>query len=97
MSTPIAIAGKEEIGINGNTIVYARLNRKNCLSITPEKFLDKDFINELKKKFNVKTVNAKLIHYPWDLIHFNKEQITSDFTSYIKDESVRENNTREYT
>jgi UDP-N-acetylglucosamine diphosphorylase/glucosamine-1-phosphate N-acetyltransferase len=91
LSTPIAIAGKEEIGINGNTIVYARLNRKNCLSITPEKFLDKDFINELKKKFNVKKVDVKLIHYPWDLIHFNKEQITSDFTSYIKDESVREN------
>ena len=32
-----------------------------------------------------------MIQYPWDLIHFNKEQITSDFTSYIKDESVREN------
>ena len=91
MSTPIAISGKEEIGINENTIVYARLLRKNCLSITPEKFLDKDFINELKKKFNVKKVDAKLIQYPWDLIHFNKEQITSDFTSYIKDESVREN------
>ncbi len=91
MSTPIAIAGKEEIGISDNTIVYARLLRKNCLSITPEKFLDKDFIYELKKKFKVKKVNARLIQYPWDLIHFNKDQITSDFTSYIKDESVREN------
>ena len=91
MSTPIAISGKEEIGIHENTIVYARLLRKNCLSITPEKLLDKDFIYELKQKFKVKKVNAKLIQYPWDLIHFNKEQITSDFTSYIKDESVREN------
>ncbi|MGR3294061.1 MAG: putative sugar nucleotidyl transferase [Candidatus Scalindua sp.] len=91
MSTPISIEGKEEIGVYDNTIVYARLNKKNCLSITPEKFLDKDFINELKKEFNVKTVNARLIQYPWDLIHTNKEQITSDVTSYIKDKSVREN------
>ena len=65
MSTPIAIAGNEEIGISDNTIVYARLLRKNCLSVTPEKFLDKDFIDELKKKFKVKKVNARLIQYPW--------------------------------
>ncbi len=91
LSTPIAIEGKEEIGIIDNTIVYARLDKKNSLSITPEKFLAKDFIYELKKKFNVKMVNASLMQYPWNLIHTNKEQITSDFTSYIKDGSVREN------
>lgn len=91
MSAPISVAGKEEIGIMGNTIVYARLLRKNCLSITPGKFLDPDFINEIKKKIKVKRVNARLVQYPWDLIHINKEQITSDFTSYIKVESIREN------
>ncbi|MHC4139454.1 MAG: putative sugar nucleotidyl transferase [Planctomycetota bacterium] len=91
MSSPLAISGKEEIGINDDTIVYARLLRENCLSITPENFLDKDFIYELKKKFKVKRVDARLIQYPWDLIHLNKEQITSDFTTYIKGESVREN------
>ena len=90
MSPPIAISGKEEIGINDDTIVYARLLNENCLSITPENFLDKDFIYELKKKFKVKKVDARLIKYPWDLIHLNKEQITSDFTTYIKGESVRE-------
>jgi UDP-N-acetylglucosamine diphosphorylase/glucosamine-1-phosphate N-acetyltransferase len=91
LSTPIPISGKEEMGINGNTIVYARLLRKNFLSITPENFLDKNFIFELKKKIKVKKVNARLIQYPWDLIHINKEQITSDYTSYIKDKSMREN------
>ena len=91
MSTPIAISGKEEIGIIDNTIVYARLLRENCLSITPEKFLENDFIYELKKKFEVKRVDAGLIQYPWDLIYLNKEQITSDFTTYIKGESIREN------
>ncbi|MCR4288957.1 MAG: putative sugar nucleotidyl transferase [Candidatus Scalindua sp.] len=91
LSTHIAIDGKEEIGINDNTIVYARLNKKNCLSITPEKFLDKDFIYELKKRINVKMVDTSLLQYPWDLIHTNKEQITSDFMSYIKDGYVREN------
>jgi UDP-N-acetylglucosamine diphosphorylase/glucosamine-1-phosphate N-acetyltransferase len=90
LSTPIAITGKEEIGVFDDTIVYARLNKKNSLSITPEKFLDKDFIYELKKKFDVVKVNASLMQYPWDLIHNNKEQITSDFKSYIKDWSARE-------
>ncbi len=90
LSAPIAITGKEEIGILDDTIVYARLNKKNSLPITPEKFLDKDFIYELKKKFDVVKVNASLMQYPWDLIHNNKEQITSDFKSYIKDGSARE-------
>ncbi|GAX59532.1 maltose-binding periplasmic proteins [Candidatus Scalindua japonica] len=49
MSSPIAISGEEEIGINNNTIVYARLLRKNCISITPDTFLDKDLTYELKK------------------------------------------------
>ncbi|MEE8596833.1 MAG: putative sugar nucleotidyl transferase [bacterium] len=91
LSTPIAISGKEEIGINDNTIVYARLLRKNFHLLTPEKLLDKDFIFELKKKIKIKRVNVRLIQYPWDLIHINKDQITSDFTTYIKDKSVREN------
>jgi len=85
MSTQISVTGKEEIGIMGNTIVYARLLKKNCHSITPEKFLDQDFITELKRKFNLKKVNARLVQYPWDLIDINKEQIKSDFTSHIKD------------
>ncbi len=85
MSTPISLSGKEEIGIIDNTIVYARLFNKNFHLISPEKFLDKSFINELKNKFNVKKINSKLIKYPWDLIDINREQITSDFSSYIKD------------
>ncbi len=91
MSTPIAISGKEEIGICDDTIVYARILKKNPLSITPEKLLDKDFIVELKKNFTFKKIKAKLIQYPWDLIHLNKDLITSDFTSHIKSETVQEN------
>ena len=97
MSTPIDISGKEEIGICDNTIVYARLLKKNSLSITPEKFLDNEFVSELKKKFQVKKISAKLIEYPWDLIRINKDQITSDFTSHIKSETVQKTDMREYT
>ena len=85
MSTPVSVSGKEEIGINDNKIVYARLLKKNSISITPEKFLDKGFINELKNNFNVKKVNSKQIKYSWDLLDINREQITSDFSSYTKD------------
>ena len=97
MSTPIDISGKEEIGICDNTIVYARLLKKDSLSITPEKFLDNEFVSELKKKFQVKKISAKLIEYPWDLIRINKDQITSDFTSHIKSETVQKTDMREYT
>ena len=90
LSAPIPITGKEEIGVVDDTIVYVRLNKENSLSITPEKFLDKDFIHELKKDFNVKKLNVSLMQYPWDLIHANKEQIASDFKSYIKEGSVQE-------
>ena len=90
-STPIPIAGKEEIGICDDEIVYARLSRKNSEYITFEKLLDKDFIYELKKKVNVRTVDANMIQYPWNLIHINKEQITSDFKTYVKDGSDLEN------
>jgi len=90
-TTPVPVAGKEEIGICDDEIVYARLSRKNSEYITSEKLLDKDFIHELKKKFNVKTVDANLIQYPWDLIHINKEQITSDFKMYVKTDTDLEN------
>ncbi len=90
-STPIPIAGKEEIGICDDEIVYARLSRKNSEYITSEKLLDKDFIHELKKEVNVRTVDANLIQYPWNLIHINKEQIISDFKTYVKDGSDLEN------
>ena len=90
-STPIPIAGKEEIGICDDEIVYARLSRKNSEYITSEKLLDKDFIHELKKKVNVRTVDANLIQYPWNLIHANKEQITSDFKTYVKTDTDLEN------
>lgn len=85
MTTPIPISGKEEIGINDDSIVYARLNRKNCLPITPEKFLDNNFTSILKKKFNVKKVKTRLLTYPWDLIVNNKKQIAFDFSIYIKE------------
>ena len=84
-SKPIPISGKEEVGINDDSIVYARLLRKNCLSINPEKFLDKGFINTLKEKFEVRIVDTELLRYPWDLISNNQEQITTDFTSHIKE------------
>ncbi|MFQ5963768.1 MAG: putative sugar nucleotidyl transferase [Candidatus Scalinduaceae bacterium] len=84
MSSTIPITGSEEVGLSDNTIVYARLRRKNCLSITPDNFLDRDFINILKKKFKVKKVNATLLKYPWDLVANNKKQITVDFTSHVK-------------
>ena len=41
ISSPISVSGEEEIGVKDNSIVYARLLRKNCLSITPKKFLDR--------------------------------------------------------
>jgi UDP-N-acetylglucosamine diphosphorylase / glucose-1-phosphate thymidylyltransferase / UDP-N-acetylgalactosamine diphosphorylase / glucosamine-1-phosphate N-acetyltransferase / galactosamine-1-phosphate N-acetyltransferase len=85
-SKTIPISGKEEIGIKDDSIVYARLRKENYLSITPENFLDKCFINKLKEKFKVNIVDTELLRYPWNLISNNQKQIMADFPSYIDSE-----------
>ena len=76
----IALEGKEEIGIQGQDIVYARLN-KDILRKLPfgsaEKI--KETLAQAKQMVKVEEVEVKLLEYPWDLIRLNGEAIRTDF------------------
>ena len=63
--------------VKGETIIAARVSGSKLGSLKNklnDLFIFSDF-NELLKK----EVDAKVIHYPWDLISNNGEQIISDF------------------
>ena len=70
---------KEEIVISGDDIVYAVLKKE-----TIGKFWNGDFflfLAEIKKHLPKIEKEAKLIQYPWDLVHYNPEVIKDDFHS----------------
>lgn len=75
-------ADQEEIGINGDVIVFANLKSETIASI--KKFLSSEIINsniinQLEDKINIKNISAQLINYPWDLVDFNPKLIEADF------------------
>lgn len=88
--SPIAIPieGKEEIGIQDNTLVYARLKGENIKRVSFETFLAKESIELLKSTIPVVEVQVSIIHYFWDIIKYNRSKIEKDFTQFIKEGSV---------
>lgn len=76
----IPLEGPEEIGLSGNTLVYARLGQERCKGLTAEDFL-KDKAREKLEGFGLikKEVSPMLINYFWDIIKHNKEEIKRDW------------------
>ncbi len=76
----IPLEGEEEMGIQGQDIVYARLNRdtlKKLLLSSGEKI--EETLIQAKQLIKVKEVKANLLEYPWELIKFNGDAIRADF------------------
>ncbi|MGQ9610257.1 MAG: putative sugar nucleotidyl transferase [bacterium] len=82
--------GDEEIGLQDNEIVYARLNAENIsglsdsISDNPKDFIDKLLSLNVPKK-EVKGV--KFVKYLWELIGNNAKAIEADFSFYAKPEN----------
>ncbi|MCK4618052.1 hypothetical protein KAT45_04010, partial [Candidatus Aerophobetes bacterium] len=76
----IALEGDEKIGIQGQDIVYARLN-KDTLEKLSFGSLEKieDTLTKAKQMVKVEEVEVNLLEYPWDLIRLNGEAIRTDF------------------
>ena len=87
-STPIQTEGPEEIGIQDNTLVYARLRGKNIKKLTHELFLTKNPIELIKSTVQVIDVQVPTINYFWDIIKYNASQIEKDFKSFVKEGSI---------
>lgn len=76
----IALEGEEEIGIQGQDIVYARLNKDILRKLSfgsAEKI--EETLAQAKQMVKVEEVEVKLLEYPWDLIRLNGEAIRTDF------------------
>lgn len=85
----ISLQGKEEIIIQGNNIVYARLAKATLrkLSFSSPEGIEQT-INQAKHMVQVKEIESSpgkrengfnLLEYPWDLIRLNAEAIRADF------------------
>jgi len=76
----IALEGDEEIAIQKQDIVYARLNKDTLEKLSfssPEKI--EDTLTQAKQMVKVEEVEVNLLEYPWDLIRLNGEAIKADF------------------
>jgi len=74
----------DEVGIYGNTIIYAMLKKEKAENIGPSFFLKHDSADKLKKEgVKLSECRAEMINYPWDLVHHNAEQIEKDFNILI--------------
>ncbi|NUO07284.1 MAG: hypothetical protein HUU08_01160 [Candidatus Brocadia sp.] len=87
-SLPIPIGGCEEIGIQDNTLVYARLKGENAKKLSPEMFLTKNPIELLKEMVQVVNTQVPMINYFWDIIKHNKAQIEKDFMLFVKEGAI---------
>lgn len=74
----IPLEGPEEIGVQGDDIVYARLSQASAKGVTPETFLEGKLLKEVKG-VKVRKVKASLMRYPWDLVQANGDEINRDF------------------
>ncbi|MCF6158169.1 MAG: hypothetical protein E3K32_06300 [wastewater metagenome] len=87
-STSIPIEGEEEIGIQDNTIIYARLKGENLKKVSPDTFLTKNGIELFKGIIPVVNIQVPMVHYFWDIISLNRSQIEKDFMIFVKEGSI---------
>ena len=85
----ISLQGKEEIVVQGDDIVYARLSKATLrkLSFSSPEGIEQS-LNQAKQMVQVKEIKSSpakgkngfsLLEYPWDLIRLNAEAIKADF------------------
>jgi len=76
----IPLEGEEEVGIQDEDIVYARLRKKTMASFSKGSLRDIEaFLTEVMRKIRLRQVEAKLVEFPWDLVDSNREMIRKDF------------------
>ncbi len=84
---PVQLEGEDEVGICKDTVVYARLNRKNYRTMTTGLFLPETGKERRKAKETLPTslpsikvhdVKAGFVDYPWDIIRNNRAELEKD-------------------
>lgn len=75
---PIPLEGPEEIGLSGNTLVYARVGKERSRELLPGDFLENKALEKLEG-LPKREVSPTLINYFWDIIKHNREEIKRDW------------------
>ena len=88
ISLPVSLEGPEELGVQDNTLIYARLKGNNAKKISSETFLTQDVIEMLKNTVQVIDTHVPIVNYFWDIIKHNKSQIEKDFMLFVKEGSI---------
>jgi len=75
---PIPLEGPEEIGLSGNTLVYARLGKGRLRELVAGDFLENKALKKLEG-LPKREVSPTLVNYFWDIIKHNKEETRKDW------------------
>jgi UDP-N-acetylglucosamine diphosphorylase/glucosamine-1-phosphate N-acetyltransferase len=83
----IPLNGREAVYISGNTVVAVRMHagRHASLKHSFSEIFDAEHFSALEKI----EVDVTFIHYPWELVHHNGEQLRKDFASLVRDSRKR--------
>jgi len=76
----LPLEGDEVIAMCKGEIVYISVKRETIrrnLSDSLEKTVE-----NLRSELSVKEVDARMVHYPWDLVRYNHELLKEDFEAY---------------
>jgi UDP-N-acetylglucosamine diphosphorylase/glucosamine-1-phosphate N-acetyltransferase len=84
---PVPIEGPEEIGLSGNTLIYARLGRERYRELASEDFLEEKVLKKLEG-IATREVKVTLINYFWHLIKHNREEIKRDWERLSNDRGI---------
>lgn len=85
---PIPLEGLEEIGVQDNAVVYARLRGENIKKMSPEAFLTNNPVELFRGTVRVVNTRLPVINYFWDIVNLNKVQIEKDFAQFVGQGSV---------
>ena len=88
MQKPIPLEGDEEIGVQGDTIVYARLKKSNYTKVNSSLFYKGDIREFFGNSIKVVETDAVFIEYFWDLLKRNNSQLETDFKDHVKKGSI---------
>jgi len=75
---------REEIGVNGETIVYANLKSETIETIKEyltSEVISNKILDKLKDKVPTKEVSVQIVNYPWDLVNNNGKLMELDFVN----------------
>jgi len=77
LSGEIPLAGPEQVGVVGKTLLYARLKGQTVAQGKTEGVLG--LLDAARASLPSVECDADMISYPWDLIHHNPKAIEADF------------------